>query len=69
MTKRPAPADQTATSSVTSSGPTVNITSWATASMAYARCTRSSRPSTSGHSARSPPSSGGVKRPATATAA
>lgn len=58
-----------ATKSVTSRGPTVNMTSCATASMAYATWTRSSLPpSTPGHNARSPPSRGGVNNPATTTA-
>lgn len=55
-------ADHSETHTVTSSGPTVNMTSCATASMAYAVCTWSSRGSTFGHSARSPPSRGGVNR-------
>ncbi len=56
-------ADHSDTNTVTSNGPTVNMTSWATASIAYAVCTCSSRPSTVGHSARSPPSRGGAKKP------
>ena len=62
-------ADHSDTHSVTSSGPTVNMTSCATASIAYAVCTWSSLRSTEGHSARSPPSRGGVNSPATAIAA
>lgn len=60
-------ADHSDTNTVTSNGPTVNMTSWATASIAYAVCTCSSRPSTAGHSARRPPSRGGAKSPAAAT--
>lgn len=41
------------------------MTSCATASIAYAVCTCSSRRSTEGHNARRPPSRGGVKSPAT----
>ncbi len=68
-TSSAAAGDQAATSSVTSSGPTANITSCATASSAYAAWMRSSRWRTLGHSARSPPSSGGVKNPASSMAA
>ena len=64
MTSSPAASFQKATNSVSSSGPTANITSWATASSAYALCTLSGPLRTPGHSARSPPSSGGVARPA-----
>lgn len=69
MTSRAAAGDQSDTRTVTRSGPTVNMISCATASMAYARCTWSSRFSTLGHRARSPPSRGGVATPATTTAA
>ena len=62
-------ADHSDAHSVTSNGPTVNMTSCATASIAYAVCTWSSLRSTDGHSARRPPSRGGVKSPAAATAA
>ncbi len=66
-TSRAAGGDHSDTHTVTSSGPTVNMTSCATASIAYAVCTWSSSPSTLGHSARSPPSSGGVNSPAAPT--
>ncbi len=62
-------SDQSATHVVTSNGPTAKSTSCATASSAYAAWTRSARLSTPGHSARSPPSSGGVKNPAITMAA
>jgi hypothetical protein len=62
-------ADHSDVHRVTSKGPAVNMTSCATASMAYAVCTWPSLRRTLDHSARRPPSRGGVNSPAAATAA